>query len=102
MFSELPIVELSVAEPRSIGALHSSEPQLRLPRWLKRNLPPGGGLHFTAELIDELGLEKVRRSRDGFPPLTYIGLEGSALGNVVHSKPDAEVSHEDHKPAEVQ
>lgn len=37
----------------------------------------------------------VRRNRDGFPPLTYIGLEGAALGNIVHAKP--EVSHEDHK-----
>ncbi len=62
MFSELPIVELAISEPRSNGAPISSEPHLRLPRWLKRNLPPGGGLHFTAELIDELGLETVCES----------------------------------------
>jgi lipoic acid synthetase len=62
VFSELPIVELSIAEPRTIGAPVPSEPHLRLPRWLKRNLPPGGGLHFTAELIDELGLETVCES----------------------------------------
>ena len=30
-----------------------------MPPWLERNLPPGGGLHFTAELISELGLETV-------------------------------------------
>ena len=62
MFSELPIVELAIGEPRAIGAPASNEHPLRLPRWLKRNLPPGGGLHFTAELIDELGLETVCES----------------------------------------
>ena len=67
MFSELPIVELSiiedsVAEPISANGSASTGPHLRLPRWLKRNLPPGGGLHFTAELIDELGLETVCES----------------------------------------
>jgi lipoic acid synthetase len=67
VFSELPIVELSLAEPSMSGRRRSaapaaSEPHLRLPRWLKRNLPPGGGLHFTAELIDELGLETVCES----------------------------------------
>ncbi len=30
-----------------------------LPRWLKRNVPKGGGGHFTAKLIDELGLQTV-------------------------------------------
>lgn len=62
MFSELPIVELSVAEPIPANGSASAGPHLRLPRWLKRNLPPGGGLHFTAELIDELGLETVCES----------------------------------------
>jgi len=62
VFSELPIVELAIGEPRAIGAPASNEHPLRLPRWLKRNLPPGGGLHFTAELIDELGLETVCES----------------------------------------
>jgi lipoic acid synthetase len=61
VFSELPIVELSIAAPRTIAA-PSIEPRLRLPHWLKRNLPPGGGLHFTAELIKELGLETVCES----------------------------------------
>jgi lipoic acid synthetase len=62
VFSELPIVELSVAEPIPANGSASAGPHLRLPRWLKRNLPPGGGLHFTAELIDELGLETVCES----------------------------------------
>ncbi|RMG03754.1 MAG: lipoyl synthase, partial [Planctomycetota bacterium] len=30
-----------------------------LPRWLKRNVPKGNGNHFTARLIDELGLATV-------------------------------------------
>ncbi|MFH1266058.1 MAG: lipoyl synthase, partial [Planctomycetota bacterium] len=30
-----------------------------LPRWLKRNVPKGGAGHFTAGLIEELGLETV-------------------------------------------
>ena len=36
-------------------------PQSRphLPRWLKRNVPKGNAGHFTAKLIDELGLETV-------------------------------------------
>jgi lipoyl synthase len=31
----------------------------RLPRWLKRNVPKGNASHFTARLIDELGLATV-------------------------------------------
>ena len=31
----------------------------RLPRWLKRNVPKGNANHFTARLIDELGLQTV-------------------------------------------
>ncbi|MEX2561141.1 MAG: lipoyl synthase, partial [Pirellulales bacterium] len=31
----------------------------RLPRWLKRNVPLGNANHFTARLLDELGLETV-------------------------------------------
>ena len=34
-----------------------------LPRWLKRNVPKGSANHRTARLIDQLGLETVRRSR---------------------------------------
>jgi lipoyl synthase len=38
------------------------QPQERLPRWLRRNLPLGNGNHFTARLIEELGLETVCES----------------------------------------
>jgi lipoic acid synthetase len=34
----------------------------RLPPWLKRNLPAGGGLQFTSRLIDDLRLETVCES----------------------------------------
>src|SRR5262245_19511366 len=34
----------------------------RLPPWLKRNLPSGGGLQFTSRLIDDLRLETVCES----------------------------------------
>jgi len=32
---------------------------VRLPRWLKRNVPKGNANHFTAHLIEELALETV-------------------------------------------
>ena len=35
------------------------ERQGRLPRWLKREVPKGNANHFTANLMDELGLETV-------------------------------------------
>ena len=34
----------------------------RLPKWLKKNLPTGGGLQFTSRLIDDLHLETVCES----------------------------------------
>ena len=34
----------------------------RLPKWLKKNLPIGGGLQFTSRLIDDLQLETVCES----------------------------------------
>ncbi len=34
----------------------------RLPKWLKKNLPTGGGLQFTSRLIDDLRLETVCES----------------------------------------
>ena len=34
----------------------------RLPKWLKKNLPSGGGLQFTSRLIDDLKLETVCES----------------------------------------
>ena len=51
---ELPIVS---------AADRAAEPQGgRLPRWLKRNVPKGNGNHYTARLIEELGLETVCES----------------------------------------
>jgi lipoyl synthase len=35
------------------------QPVYRLPRWLKRRVPKGNANHFTAGLLDELGLETV-------------------------------------------
>jgi lipoic acid synthetase len=35
------------------------EPQRRLPKWLKRNVPLGGQVHSTSKLLDELRLETV-------------------------------------------
>ena len=52
---ELPIV--TDIEPCS----NSAEVR-RLPRWLKRSVPKGNANHFTARLIDELGLETVCES----------------------------------------
>ncbi len=36
-----------------------ASPPRNLPRWLKRNVPKGNALHFTARLIGELRLETV-------------------------------------------
>jgi lipoic acid synthetase len=46
MVVELPIIDA----PRTSA---------RLPRWLRRELPRGNGNHFTANLLEELGLETV-------------------------------------------
>ncbi len=37
----------------------ADQPIYRLPRWLKRKVPKGNANHFTAGLLDELGLETV-------------------------------------------
>lgn len=55
MLVELPILDRSTPEP-------AAAPGPRLPRWLKRNVPLGNANHFTAHLIDELGLETVCQS----------------------------------------
>lgn len=55
MLDNLPIVELTGCG----SAAASAEPAPRLPRWLKRNVPKGNANHFTARLLDELGLETV-------------------------------------------
>lgn len=46
---ELPVLARPDAE----------QPIYRLPRWLKRRVPKGNANHFTAGLLDELGLETV-------------------------------------------
>ena len=51
MNDSLPIVTLDTPSPIE-----------RLPRWLKKNLPKGDPGHFTARLIEELGLETVCES----------------------------------------
>jgi lipoyl synthase len=61
---ELPIIT-SDAPPKdakwSEGASESIVSP-RLPRWLKKNLPTGGGLQFTSRLIEDLRLETVCES----------------------------------------
>jgi lipoyl synthase len=62
---ELPII----ADDRSLSAGTDSQSGCRdtivsprLPRWLKKNLPTGGGLQFTSHLIEDLRLETVCES----------------------------------------
>src|SRR5271170_8279509 len=54
MVTGLPIIQ----RPSSVADVAAG----RLPRWLKRNLPLGNNNHFTARLIEELGLETVCES----------------------------------------
>ncbi len=51
---ELPVVQPPAAEVKP--------PVRRLPPWLRRNIPSGFGLHATANLISDLGLETVCES----------------------------------------
>jgi lipoyl synthase len=55
MLAQLPIVEKPPQNDLAAAAP-------RLPRWLKKNLPIGGGLQFTSKLIDDLRLETVCES----------------------------------------
>jgi len=52
---QLVSLQPSFTAPRDTG-------RDRLPSWLKRNLPIGGGLQFTSRLIDDLRLETVCES----------------------------------------
>lgn len=60
MLGELPIIERHEPAP-AVGPACGSDTHAhqRLPRWLKRNVPKGNANHFTARLLDELGLETV-------------------------------------------
>lgn len=59
--TSLPIVSLSPADAQ-VATLPERLPPERLPRWLKKNIPLGDGNHFTARLVEELGLETVCES----------------------------------------
>ena len=60
-FSALPIVELSheSSEGGCGTPVDERPPVLRLPRWLKREVPKGNANHFTSKLLEELRLETV-------------------------------------------
>jgi len=49
----------SVVDLPILAGTVRSEAAHRLPRWLKRKVPKGNVNHFTANLLDELGLETV-------------------------------------------
>jgi lipoyl synthase len=49
----------SVFDLPVLDAAPVDKPLHRLPRWLKRRVPKGNANHFTAGLLDELGLETV-------------------------------------------
>lgn len=59
--ASLPIVSLSPADAHLAAPPERLQPE-RLPRWLKKNIPLGDGNHFTARLVEELGLETVCES----------------------------------------
>ncbi len=46
----------------ALPVISLAEPDQRLPRWLKKDIPLGNGNHFTARLIEELHLETVCES----------------------------------------
>lgn len=51
-----------LGETGCASALPGSATAARLPKWLKRQLPLGGGNQFTSRLIEELNLETVCES----------------------------------------
>jgi len=46
-------------ENLNLPVVSVAEPQVRLPRWLKREVPKGNANRFTSRLLDELKLETV-------------------------------------------
>ncbi len=51
-----PFPELSIIDDASVP---SRAARRRLPSWLRRQVPPSNADHFTAQLVEELGLETV-------------------------------------------
>ncbi|MFO0868927.1 MAG: lipoyl synthase [Pirellulales bacterium] len=58
MSAEVSLVQIEPS-PSSPPAAGAPAGQRRLPEWLRRELPRGNGNHFTARLVEELGLETV-------------------------------------------
>lgn len=54
----MPTLELPIVDRPAPASGHAE----RLPRWLKRNLPPVTAFHYTASLIDDLRLDTVCES----------------------------------------
>jgi lipoic acid synthetase len=55
MSSSPSLISLPIITPSEVAAP-------RLPKWLKRNLPPASAFHYTADLISDLRLETVCES----------------------------------------
>jgi len=63
MSNSLPVVSLPViSQPRGSQPAVPANDYVRLPSWLKKSIPSGGGNQMTAELIEELRLETVCQS----------------------------------------
>lgn len=60
-FPELPIMG-TTSVPTDESESRSTDSRRRLPPWLKRQVPKGNANHFTANLIEELGLETICES----------------------------------------
>ena len=56
---DLPLYRAAASGNATEGVPNSAAEGTRLPRWLKRNVPKGNANHFTAGLLEELGLETV-------------------------------------------
>ena len=65
MIMQLVTIQPTFSRPTAESALNGdagAATGARLPKWLKRNLPSGGGLQFTSRLIEDLKLETVCES----------------------------------------
>ncbi|APW64194.1 lipoyl synthase [Paludisphaera borealis] len=63
----LPVLDERPSDPPPSGATSETTARVggkprRLPEWLKRPIPSGGGTYFTKNLIGELGLETICES----------------------------------------